>query len=201
MNSDKKQKCLSAFIGGHRSCFSSTCEQFAIQGGLGAGDAVPTVIPLHTGSGGGFDAGTPGGGGQQVFDGGGHFPGGVHQHEILAGEKIEAVDAGGRADHGFAHGHGFQHLDVGAGGSDERRHYESGALVGGANIGDETFERDAGLRQIGSDGVPLVPRAGDDVERRVVEQGPYIVDEEFHRHDVGTVGEAADEEDAAGGQA
>src|SRR5271157_1932557 len=126
MNADKKQECSSTLIGGHRSCFSSTREQFAIQGALGAGDRVPTVIALHPGAGGGFDAGTLGGGGQQVFDGGGHFPGGVHQHEILARDEIESVDAGGRADHGFAHGHGFQHLDVGAGGGEERRHHESG---------------------------------------------------------------------------
>ena len=121
----------------------------------------------------------------------------MDQHEILAPFEIEAVDASRSADDGFAHGHGFQHLDVGAGGSHERRHHQSGAPVGGANIGDEAFERDARLREIAGDGVLLVPRAGDDVEPRVVEQGPYLVDEEFHRHDVGAVGEAADEEDAA----
>ena len=64
---------------------------------------------------------------------------------------------------GAFHGHGFQHLDVGAGGSHQRRDHEGGALVGGANVGDETIERDAGLREIGGDGVLLMVRSGDDV--------------------------------------
>src|ERR1035437_6802110 len=138
-------------------------EQFTVEGGLGAGDGVPTVIALHAGAGGGFDVGAIGGGGQELFDGGGHFPSRVHQYEILAGRELEAVDAGRSADHGFAHGHGLQHLNVGGGGGHQRRDQEGGALVGGANVGDETIERDAGLREIGGDGVLLMACSGDDV--------------------------------------
>ena len=70
-------------------------------------------------------------------------------------------------------------------------------MVGGADVGDETFEFDTGLREIGADGVLLVTGAGDDVERRVVQQRPDVLDEELHRQHIGAVGEAADKQDAA----
>src|ERR1035438_3259710 len=50
---------------------------------------------------------------------------------------------------------------------------------------------------MGGDGVLLVARPGDDMQRGVMQERPHLLEEELHRQDVGTVGEAADEKDAA----
>ena len=121
----------------------------------------------------------------------------LHQYEILAGREVQAVDARWRADHRLAHRHGFQHFDIGAGRRDQRRDHHRGTPVRGPHVGDEAFQFDAGLSQVG--GYRDTARGAAPAMMcsvHIVQQRPHFVQEKLHGHHVGPVGEAADEEHA-----
>ena len=119
-------------------------------------------------------------------------------------EVVESVHAAGGGDDGFAHGHGFHDFDIGSGAGEQGCDDDGGAAVGGAGVGDEGFEFDAGLLERRVDAVAVAFEeelglfAGNDVEGVTGEEGPGFAEEPVEGHDVGEVGEGADEEEAAG---
>src|SRR5437016_5747023 len=111
------------------------------------------------------------------------------------------MNAGWRADHCFAHGHGFHDLDVRAGRNDQGSHHDGCPYVRGPDVSNEVFHLNAGLREIQPDAVLitieiiLMPRSRDDVQSWIkrLKMWPYVTQEEIHRQHIRPMRERTDE--------
>jgi len=121
--------------------------------------------------------------------------------------EIESIDTRRRADNYAPHRHRLEDLDVGARGCGERRQHKFCAVIAVPDIGDKSFEFDAGLRQIRkiqshARAVEIEKVFGcsscDDVQCEArPEQGPYFAEEEVECEEIGQVRERSDEEQTA----
>lgn len=108
-------------------------------------DDVPVVALFDAATGLQFETSAQGGISKQTVDGVGEGSGFVLEDEVVSGLDIESIDARAGADDSFAHGHGFEHLDVGSGRGNEGRNDHGSLFVGGSHIADEAFEQETGL--------------------------------------------------------
>ena len=93
--------------------------------------------------------------------------------------EVQAGAPDRRGHDGLPAGHGFQHLDVGAGGNFERRHHHGCPGVERPQVLDEAVERDPaverGWRAARREALPehLVLRAGHHAQARFGKAGPH----------------------------